>query len=424
MEDRNLRNELLEFREKWRNEIKRNQNNIDLTLQTSPLTSHDTVRTSIRNNISGLDNNQNQESVLQVEFDRVNLNDETVQEKEIELHKAKMLYQQGIESERNGNCDAAVHYYREAIRLKPDIENCLEIEEFPGNQEIENDENNEDVEENLSNIVERFKSYTMGRTCDTEIETTAVHISVLPTEILMYIFKWVVSSEVDMRSLEQLSMVSRGFYICARDPILWRLACYKVYGELSCRTIKDFDGWREMFITKPHLRFDGIYISKMSYFRPGEKSLDNLYKPFHLVNCYRYLRFYSDGKVLSLTSSAEPTTIIPQFYRRKAAGSSTASLGYYTLTNDTVSIVVNSSPKRRSKMDKPQSQTTFTMEFTLSKPRKKFNWYLSWSKFSYQSTNRFLGRVDTGNFEINKSYTPLYFSRVKSYSIATNSLLS
>ncbi|EDV22564.1 uncharacterized protein TRIADDRAFT_58926 [Trichoplax adhaerens] len=309
MEDRNLRNELLEFREKWRNEIKRNQNNIDLTLQTSPLTSHDTVRTSIRNNISGLDNNQNQESVLQVEFDRVNLNDETVQEKEIELHKAKMLYQQGIESERNGNCDAAVHYYREAIRLKPDIENCLEIEEFPGNQ-----------------------------------------------------------------------------------------ACM-----LLDITSNDLIGIGN--------NFNHNFLQLVA---------DSTFVPVILS--------YGDSpvisKVLSLTSSAEPTTIIPQFYRRKAAGSSTASLGYYTLTNDTVSIVVNSSPKRRSKMDKPQSQTTFTMEFTLSKPRKKFNWYLSWSKFSYQSTNRFLGRVDTGNFEINKSYTPLYFSRVKSYSIATNSLLS
>lgn len=40
----------------------------------------------------------------------------------------------------------------------------------------------------------------------------------LPREILMYIFRWVVSSDLDMRTLEQLSLVCRGFYICAR----WR----------------------------------------------------------------------------------------------------------------------------------------------------------------------------------------------------------
>lgn len=39
----------------------------------------------------------------------------------------------------------------------------------------------------------------------------------LPREILMYIFRWVVSSELDMRALEQLSLVCRGFYICARS---------------------------------------------------------------------------------------------------------------------------------------------------------------------------------------------------------------
>lgn len=32
----------------------------------------------------------------------------------------------------------------------------------------------------------------------------------------MYIFRWVVSSDLDLRSLEQLSLVCRGFYICAR----------------------------------------------------------------------------------------------------------------------------------------------------------------------------------------------------------------
>jgi hypothetical protein len=34
-----------------------------------------------------------------------------------------------------------------------------------------------------------------------------VHISSLPQEILIYIFRWVVSSDLDMRSLEVLSMV-------------------------------------------------------------------------------------------------------------------------------------------------------------------------------------------------------------------------
>ena len=43
-----------------------------------------------------------------------------------------------------------------------------------------------------------------------------VSFAALPMEVLMYVFRWVVSSDLDLRSLEQLSQVCRGFYICAR----------------------------------------------------------------------------------------------------------------------------------------------------------------------------------------------------------------
>lgn len=57
-------------------------------------------------------------------------------------------------------------------------------------------------------------------------------LAALPSEILMYIFRWVVSSDLDMQALEQLSLVCRGFYICARSavPLLYDgtvLACNK-----------------------------------------------------------------------------------------------------------------------------------------------------------------------------------------------------
>jgi len=53
----------------------------------------------------------------------------------------------------------------------------------------------------------------------------ATHISALPMEIILYIFRWVVSSDLDLRSLEMCSHVCRGFYLCSRDPEIWRLAC-------------------------------------------------------------------------------------------------------------------------------------------------------------------------------------------------------
>ena len=46
------------------------------------------------------------------------------------------------------------------------------------------------------------------------------------------------------------------------------------------------------------LRGTGCYISRASYVRAGEQSLDGLYKPYHLVVYYRFLRFFPDGESL------------------------------------------------------------------------------------------------------------------------------
>ncbi len=34
----------------------------------------------------------------------------------------------------------------------------------------------------------------------------------------------------------------------------------------------------------------------MSYYRYGERGLDNFYKPFMMVEYYRYVRFFPEGE--------------------------------------------------------------------------------------------------------------------------------
>ena len=110
-------------------------------------------------------------------------------------------------------------------------------------------------------------------------------------EIFLYIFRWVVSSDLDIRSLDILSKVCRGFYVCSRDSEIWRMACMKVWGINCKKANPGFSSWREMFLKRPRLRFDGCYISKTTYIRPGENSFqDQYYKPWHLVEYFRYLR--------------------------------------------------------------------------------------------------------------------------------------
>lgn len=58
--------------------------------------------------------------------------------------------------------------------------------------------------------------------------------AVLPLEVLMYIFRWVVSCDLDLRALEQLSLVCRGFYICARWATRHSIYCASIYIVVIC----------------------------------------------------------------------------------------------------------------------------------------------------------------------------------------------
>jgi F-box protein 9 len=72
--------------------------------------------------------------------------------------------------------------------------------------------------------------------------------------------------------------------------------------------------WSEVFQTFPRIRYTGIYISIVSYARPGAASpTQNLIgnSPVHIVTYYRYLRFYPDGTVISLLTTTDPMTVVP-----------------------------------------------------------------------------------------------------------------
>jgi len=92
-------------------------------------------------------------------------------------------------------------------------------------------------EEVVDNLYEKFQQdlrqdniyngKMIASSRDAGVLTTGLHFADLPPEIVMRILRWVVSAQLDMRSLEQCAAVSKGFYVYARDEELWRLACVK-----------------------------------------------------------------------------------------------------------------------------------------------------------------------------------------------------
>ncbi|XP_036405051.1 F-box only protein 9 isoform X4 [Megalops cyprinoides] len=232
--------------------------------------------------------------------------------------KATELFLKAVEEEQNGAVYEAIKYYRRAMQLVPDIEFKINYSRSPDPDITEDNERDCEIADLLAYFQQQLTLQDMSlKMCEPEVEMTQLHISALPTEVLMYIFRWVVSSELDLRALEQLSLVCRGFYICARDPEIWRSACLRVWGR-SCTKMVPFKSWREMFLERPRVRFDGVYISKTTYIRQGEESLDGFYRAWHQVEYYRYLRFFPDGQVMMLTTPEDPLITVPRLRSRNS----------------------------------------------------------------------------------------------------------
>lgn len=70
--------------------------------------------------------------------------------------------------------------------------------------------------------------------------------------------------------------------------------------------------WRQMFRSRPRIRFNGCYISTVNYTRAGANSTNTLTwgAPVHVVTYFRYLRFFRDGTCISLLTTSEPADVV------------------------------------------------------------------------------------------------------------------
>ncbi|XP_011495663.1 PREDICTED: F-box only protein 9 [Ceratosolen solmsi marchali] len=359
---------------------------------------------------------------------------------------AKTLFLQGIENEQSGRLYEAIQFYRRAVQLVPDIEfrlyestkpklrenidsdEKLTLEtSFHDNgvdlQELDGEENDGDILGRLAKVIGKN-----GCVCSPHLEQSSTHISALPMEIVFYILRWVVSSDLDIRSLEMIAKVCRGLYVCARDAEIWRMACVRVWG-VKCGTFEPkYLSWRDMYMQRPRLQFNGCYISKTTYIRHGENSFqDQFYKPWHLVSYFRYLRFFPEGKVLMLTSTDEPQNCVNSLKFRDPRNNSIL-IGHYRLRDNCVSLVLkrqeinkmNSTSEmssRRRKHLEPvhdSGEQTFHVEFEIQSYHKRRNSQLSWLCYVIYTKYKNGQEIPT-ELSLGGKYPPFRFHRVKSY---------
>ncbi|XP_055534785.1 F-box only protein 9 [Wyeomyia smithii] len=408
----NVQHALDEFREKWQQELKKDNTSCSSLGKSDALSSNELM-------------------------DKENLSIE---------QQAKVWFIQGTELERAGKVFEAMRFYRRAVQLVPDIEFKVydrvsvkqqhrsnkpssEVEQLTSSLIETNLQVNENLEK--TDMVLRFqtllaksgKLFETASSADRMLIVTSAHFSDLPMEVILYILHWVVSSELDLKSLERFSSVCRGFYLLARDQEIWKKACVRVYGiNVGNLAGSPFATWREMYINRPRVHFHGCYISRTSYLRLGENSFqDQFYRPVQLVEYYRYFRFFADGKVLMLTSPDDPQSCVSKLKARHPMQSEILK-GHYRLHNDEVIIAAqrnrlstqNQRPGRKKEIESEYGQQTFYLELKIVSTSKRTFSQLHWRQYSMIQLRNNQEKTTTFDLAPTK-YPPLYFSHVKSY---------
>ncbi|KAI5267745.1 hypothetical protein E4T47_07962 [Aureobasidium subglaciale] len=86
--------------------------------------------------------------------------------------------------------------------------------------------------------------------------------------------------------------------------------------------------WRQMFRSRPRLRFNGCYISTVNYQRPGATNTNSSTwgTPILIVTYFRYLRFFRDGSCISLLTTTEPIDVVHHLTKENLRSYATGSL--------------------------------------------------------------------------------------------------
>ncbi|KAG9135121.1 hypothetical protein Leryth_011612 [Lithospermum erythrorhizon] len=166
------------------------------------------------------------------------------------------------------------------------------------------------------------------------VDNALIHLS-LPDELLFEIF-----SRMTPYTLGKAACVCRKWRYTIRNPVFWRTACLKSWQvSMIAENYKilqsKYDGsWRKMWLLRPRVRTDGIYVSRNTYIRAGvaEWKITN---PVHIMCYYRYLRFYPSGRFLYKNSS-QKVKDVAKYMNYRSSKADCVFRGQYTLSEDKV----------------------------------------------------------------------------------------
>lgn len=168
----------------------------------------------------------------------------------------------------------------------------------------------------------------------TFVDPALIHRS-LPDELLFEVF-----SRMTPYNLGRASCVCRKWRYTIRNPVFWRYACLKAWQisgaveNYKMLQAKYENSWRKMWLLRPRVRTDGLYVSRNTYIRVGvaEWKVSN---PVHVVCYFRYVRFYPSGRFLYKNSSHKLKEVAKHMNFRVHKANGVFS-GHHTLSSDQI----------------------------------------------------------------------------------------
>ncbi|KAH9072087.1 hypothetical protein EDB83DRAFT_2571678, partial [Lactarius deliciosus] len=355
------------------------------------------------------------------------------------------VYIRAVEHEQAGELDEALRLYRQAFRMNPDIDRVYYLGEQKAARALEASAlaaisvgpeiemktvdtlGPGDVTRGVALTHAKLASYAAHHpdrhisgvlahivadfpevlSFEPEDERTPSFLQLLPDELVVHILRYLGTS-----AIERFACVSRKARVISLDTAIWRSFVEAVYkppqispNEILDDIVDDYSSdYRRVYIERPRVRLDGVYIAVCHYIRHGlsENAWVNI---SHLITYHRYLRFYPNGQVISLLANEEhepqhvitilrPTLRMKGFY-----------IGTWKLTGVKVHISNLVDPSN------PDARYSFQMTLTLrSRPLGRWN-KLDFDE--YESVNVEDGEATRLGL---KNERPFWFSKVRSYS--------
>jgi F-box protein 9 len=200
----------------------------------------------------------------------------------------------------------------------------------------------------ISTLTEAFASLSILR-IEAEDSEKPCFLGTLPDELLVNILYHLSLDSLD--SLARTALVCKKLFTLSQgENSLYKALCMHYFrpfdspSTLLSRISEYNNDWRRMLIERPRIRFDGCYIATCHYLRPGVNEY-SWNTPIHMVTYFRYMRFYENGRCLTVLSSIEPREVVRSVSWSGSVGLKGVSDGVWSMKEGGAVLVQVRGPK-------------------------------------------------------------------------------